>query len=53
VADLVGVDGGGHLEAGFGELAVAGVVAGSAAFLLAEGLLGRIGDGERDVLLGA
>jgi len=43
----------GYLESGFAELAVAGVVTGTPAFLLAEGLLGRFGDGERDVLLGA
>ena len=51
MTDLVGVDVRGYLESGFAELAVAGIVAGAAAFLLAEALLDGLGNGERDVLL--
>ena len=48
VADRVGVDVGVDLEAGLGELAVAGVLAGAAALLLAVALLGGLGDLEGD-----
>ncbi len=40
------------MEAGLGDLAVAGFFAGAAALLLAEALLGALADRERDVLLG-
>ena len=53
MADRVGVDVGVDLEAGLGELAVAGVLAGAAALLLAVALLGGLGDREGDVVLGA
>ena len=53
VADLLCVDAEAEREAGPFDLAVAGVIAGPAAFLLAEALLDGFGDGEGDPALGA